>query len=93
MEATRYSDFHNPCPGGFEGSNNGQSTPALALGADFMNRARLLLASEMDQVSIIGDNDLPKALEYTHDSGVTHTRTKGMRMWESISRVDVHWVS
>ncbi|OCF77486.1 hypothetical protein I204_01474 [Kwoniella mangroviensis CBS 8886] len=37
---------------GFMGGNkNGLSTPALALGADFMNRAKLLLAAEMDKPS------------------------------------------
>nr|XP_018261200.1 uncharacterized protein I303_06923 [Kwoniella dejecticola CBS 10117]OBR83358.1 hypothetical protein I303_06923 [Kwoniella dejecticola CBS 10117] len=37
--------------GYMSGTSNGFSTPALALGADFMNKAKLLLAAEMDKVS------------------------------------------
>ncbi|WWC95058.1 hypothetical protein V866_001910 [Kwoniella sp. B9012] len=47
--ATRYSDYHQQMSGFMGGNKNGLSTPALALGADFMNRAKLLLAAEMDK--------------------------------------------
>ncbi|WVR09351.1 hypothetical protein IAU60_006417 [Kwoniella sp. DSM 27419] len=48
--ATRYSDYHQQMGGG-QGGSNGMSTPALAMGSEFMNRAKLLLATEMDKVS------------------------------------------
>ncbi|WWC64904.1 uncharacterized protein I303_107518 [Kwoniella dejecticola CBS 10117] len=47
--ATRYSDYHQQASGYMSGTSNGFSTPALALGADFMNKAKLLLAAEMDK--------------------------------------------
>ncbi|WWC92012.1 uncharacterized protein L201_006966 [Kwoniella dendrophila CBS 6074] len=47
--ATRYSDYHQQIGGVMGGSSNGLSTPALSLGADFMGRAKLLLAAEMDK--------------------------------------------
>ncbi|WVW86490.1 hypothetical protein I302_108538 [Kwoniella bestiolae CBS 10118] len=47
--ATRYSDYHQQMGGVMGGNTNGLSTPALTLGADFMNRAKLLLAAEMDK--------------------------------------------
>ncbi|OCF61466.1 hypothetical protein L486_01114 [Kwoniella mangroviensis CBS 10435] len=44
-------DYHQQMSGFMGGNKNGLSTPALALGADFMNRAKLLLAAEMDKPS------------------------------------------
>jgi hypothetical protein len=50
-QAARYSDYYTQSGGLDHTSINGQSTPALNWGSEFLNRAKLLLAGEMDKVS------------------------------------------
>lgn len=80
-QAARYSDYYTQSGGLDHTSINGQSTPALNWGSEFLNRAKLLLAGEMDKVSdrLKGCRLIP-AIQRTDDSRASVAGSEGMRV-------------